>query len=91
MRLIQSAAMTAVGLVDSPSYDAPVEVRARGHERRHRRRMAVMITPSELRGALGADAKRYRGGSIRIYAAVLRAHQALRAINAPVESPQRSG
>ena len=37
VRLIQSAAMTAVGLVDSPSYDAPVEVRARGHERRHRR------------------------------------------------------
>ena len=37
VRRIQSAAMTAVGLVDSPSYDAPVEIRARGHERRHRR------------------------------------------------------
>ena len=39
VRRIQSAAMTAVGLVDSPSYDAPVEVRARVREgARHRRR-----------------------------------------------------
>ena len=37
VRRIQSAALTAVGLVDSPSYDAPVEVRARVHGRRHRR------------------------------------------------------
>ena len=38
VRRIQSAAMTAVGLVDSPSYDAPVEVRARTREgARHRR------------------------------------------------------
>ena len=34
VRRIQSAAMTAVGLVDSPSYDAPVEVRARDERRR---------------------------------------------------------
>ena len=39
VRRIQSAALTAVGLVDSPSYDAPVEVRARTREgERHRRR-----------------------------------------------------
>ena len=38
VRRIQSAAMTAVGLVDDPSYDAPVEVRARREGRRHRRR-----------------------------------------------------
>ena len=39
VRRIQSAAMTAVGLVDDPSYDAPVEVRARTREgARHRRR-----------------------------------------------------
>ena len=39
VRRIQSAALTAVGLVDSPSYDAPVEVRARTREgARHRRR-----------------------------------------------------
>ena len=37
VRRIQSAALTAVGLVDEPSYDAPVEVRARVHGRRHRR------------------------------------------------------
>ena len=37
VRLIQKAAMTAIAVVDDPSYDAPVEVRARGHERRHRR------------------------------------------------------
>ena len=37
VRRISSAAMTAVGLVDDPSYDAPVEVRARVHGRRHRR------------------------------------------------------
>ena len=37
VRRIQSAAMTAIAVVDDPSYDAPVEVRARGHERRHRR------------------------------------------------------
>ena len=37
VRRISSAAMTAVGLVDSPSYNAPVEVRARVHGRRHRR------------------------------------------------------
>ena len=37
VRRISSAAMTAVGLVDEPSYDAPVEVRARVHGRRHRR------------------------------------------------------
>ena len=37
VRRIQSATMTAVGLVDSPSYDAPVEVRARVQGRRHRR------------------------------------------------------
>ena len=30
VRRIQTAALTAVGLVDSPSYDAPVEVRQRG-------------------------------------------------------------
>ena len=34
VRRIQSAALTAVGLVDSPSYDAPVEVRARREGRR---------------------------------------------------------
>lgn len=34
VRRIQSAAMTAVGLVDSPSYDAPVEVRQRREGRR---------------------------------------------------------
>ena len=38
VRRIQSAAMTAVGLVDSPSYDAPVEVRQRREGERHRRR-----------------------------------------------------
>ena len=37
VRRIQSATMTAVGLVDDPSYDAPVEVRARREGRRHRR------------------------------------------------------
>ena len=37
VRRIQSAAMTAVGLVDSPSYDAPVEVRARRNGGRRRR------------------------------------------------------
>ena len=37
VRRISQASMTAVGLVDSPSYDAPVEVRARVHGRRHRR------------------------------------------------------
>ena len=37
VRRIQSAVMTAVGLVDDPSYDAPVEVRARVKGRRHRR------------------------------------------------------
>ena len=30
VRRIQTAALTAVGLVDSPSYNAPVEVRQRG-------------------------------------------------------------
>ena len=34
VRRIQSAAMTAIGLVDSPSYDARVEVRARREGRR---------------------------------------------------------
>ena len=34
VRRIAAAAMTAVGLVDSPSYDAPVEVRQRRDERR---------------------------------------------------------
>ena len=34
VRRIQSAAMTAVGLVDSPSYDAPVEIRQRREGRR---------------------------------------------------------
>ena len=34
VRRIQAAAMTAIGLVDSPSYDAPVEVRARRDGRR---------------------------------------------------------
>ena len=34
VRRIQSAAMTAVGLVDSPSYVAPVEVRQRREGRR---------------------------------------------------------
>ena len=38
VRRIQSAAMTAVGLVDSPSYDAPVEVRQRREGARRRRR-----------------------------------------------------
>ena len=38
VRRIQSAAMTAVGLVDSPSYDAPVEVRQRRNGGRRRRR-----------------------------------------------------
>ena len=37
VRRISSAAMTAVGLVDDPSYDAPVEVRARRDGRRYRR------------------------------------------------------
>ena len=37
VRRISSAAMTAVAVVDDPSYDAPVEVRARVHGRRHRR------------------------------------------------------
>ena len=37
VRRIQSAAMTAVSLVDSPSYDAPVEVRARRNGGRRRR------------------------------------------------------
>ena len=37
VRHIQSAALTAVGLVDDPSYNAPVEVRARVKGRRHRR------------------------------------------------------
>ena len=37
VRRISQASMTAVGLVDDPSYDAPVEVRARVHGRRHRR------------------------------------------------------
>ena len=36
VRRIQSATMTAVGLVDDPSYDAPVEVRHRAG-RRYRR------------------------------------------------------
>ena len=34
VRRIQTATMTAVGLVDSPSYDAPVEVRSRQERRR---------------------------------------------------------
>ena len=34
VRRIAAAAMTAVGLVDSPSYDAPVEVRWRQERRR---------------------------------------------------------
>ena len=34
VRRIQSAAMTAVGLVDSPSYNSPVEVRQRREGRR---------------------------------------------------------
>ncbi len=34
VRRIQSAAMTAVGLLDSPSHDAPVEVRQRREGRR---------------------------------------------------------
>lgn len=39
VRRIQSAAMTAVGLVDDSSYNSPVEVRARTREgERHRRR-----------------------------------------------------
>ena len=37
VRRISQASMTAVGLVDDPSYDAPVEVRARVQGRRHRR------------------------------------------------------
>ena len=37
VRRIQSATMTGIGLVDDPSYDAPVEVRARVQGRRHRR------------------------------------------------------
>ena len=37
VRRIQSAALTAVAVVDDPSYDAPVEVRARVKGRRHRR------------------------------------------------------
>ena len=37
VRRISQASMTAVGLVDEPSYDAPVEVRARVKGRRHRR------------------------------------------------------
>ena len=36
VRHIQSAALTAVGLVDEPSYNAPVEIRHRAG-RRHRR------------------------------------------------------
>ena len=38
VRRIQSAAMTALAVVDNPSYDAPVEIRARREGRRHRRR-----------------------------------------------------
>ena len=34
VRRIAAATMTAVGLVDSPSYDAPVEVRSRQERRR---------------------------------------------------------
>ena len=34
VRRIQSAAMTAIGLVDDPSYDAPVEIRQRREGRR---------------------------------------------------------
>ena len=34
VRRIQSAALTAIGLVDTPSYDAPVEVRQRREGRR---------------------------------------------------------
>ena len=34
VRRISAAAMTGVGLVDSPSYDSPVEVRQRGEGRR---------------------------------------------------------
>ena len=37
VRRIQAAAMTAVGLVDSPSYNAPVELRQRGRGRGQRR------------------------------------------------------
>ena len=37
VRRIHAAALTAIGLVDSPSYDAPVEVRARRDGRRYRR------------------------------------------------------
>ena len=37
VRRIQSATMTAIGLVDDPSYDAPVEVRQRAHSSRYRR------------------------------------------------------
>ena len=37
LRRIQAATMTAVGLVDDPSYDAPVEIRARVKGRRYRR------------------------------------------------------
>ena len=37
VRRISQASMTAVGLVDDPSYDAPVEVRAKVTGRRYRR------------------------------------------------------
>ena len=47
--------MTAVGLVDDPSYDAPVEVRHAGQGKAAPTRMA-MISAVELRAVLGADA-----------------------------------
>ena len=42
VRRIQSAAMTAVGLVDSPSYDAPVEVRQRRNGETQAATMAIV-------------------------------------------------
>ena len=82
VRRIQSATMTAVGLVDEPSYHAPVEVRARVHGKAAPTRMA-MISAAELRSVLGADAA-LQGRVDSIYAAAC-ARVKRYSINAPVE------
>ena len=67
VRRIQSATMTAIGLVDDPSYDAPVEVPAARPQQPVSTGMAVM-SAAVLRVALGAD-EALQGRIDSIYAA----------------------
>ena len=46
--------MTGIGLVDEPSYHAPVEVRARVTRKAAPTRMAMISAVEELRSVLGA-------------------------------------